>query len=53
MTYFIQRQKMFVNESNIFSLTKNFDLNTKLATLATKAELKAEHNKIVKLQIHD
>ena len=29
---------------------KNSDLNAKLATLATKIELKAEQDKIVKLQ---
>ena len=44
---------MFANESNIFSLIKNSDLNIKLATLATKAELKAKQNNIVKLQTHD
>ena len=29
------------------------NLNTKLATLATKAELKAEQDKIMKLQVFD
>ena len=31
------KQKEFVNKSNISNLVKNSDLNTKLATLATKA----------------
>ena len=53
VTYLIQRQKMFVNESSIFNLIKNSDLNEKLATLATKAELKAEQNKTRKLQTQD
>ena len=44
---------MFVNESSIFNLIKNSDLNKKLATLATKAELKAEQNKTGKLQTQD
>ena len=34
-------------------ITKYFDLNTKLAALAIKAELKAEQNKIVKLEAFD
>ena len=34
------KQKKMVNESNITDLVKNFDLNTKLVTLATKEELK-------------
>ena len=33
-------------------MQKNSDLNKKLATLNTKAELKAEQGKIVKLQTH-
>ena len=53
MTYLIQRKKKkLVNKSNVSDLVKNSDLNTKLATLGTKAELKAEQDKIVKLQIH-
>ena len=34
-------------------ITKYFDLNTKLAALAIKVELKAEQNKIVKLEAFD
>ena len=37
-----------VNESNL-----NDKIKEKIKTLATKAELKAEQNKIVKLQIYD
>ena len=47
------KQKEFVNKSNISNLVKDCDLNTKLATLATGAELKAEQDKILKLQMHD
>ena len=42
-----------VNKSNISSLSKNSDLNIKLEKLAAKAELKAEKDKILKLQTHD
>ena len=48
-----QRQKAFVNKSDFSTLIKNSVLNTKLATLATKAELKAEQDKTVKLQVFD
>ena len=47
------KQKELVNKSDISNLMKNFDLNIKLATLETKAELKAEQHKIVKLQTRD
>ena len=47
------KQKELVNKSHISNLVKNSDLNTNLSTLATKAELKAEQDKIVKLQTHD
>ena len=47
------KQRKLVNESNISSLVKDSDLNTKLGTLAAKVELKAEQDKIVKLQMHD
>ena len=47
------KQKELVNKSNISNLVKNPDLNAKLATLATKAELKAEQDKIVKLETID
>ena len=42
------KQKELLHKSNISNLVKNSDLNTKLATLATRAELKAEQDKIVK-----
>ena len=48
-----QRQKAFVNKSDFSNLIKNPVLNSKLATLATKAELKAEQDKTVKLQGFD
>ena len=48
-----QKQKAFVNKSDFSNLIKNSVLNTKLAILATKAELKAEQDKIVKLQAFD
>ena len=38
---------------NIYNLIKNFDFSTKLETLATKAELKAKQDTIVKLQVFD
>ena len=47
------KEKGLLNKSNISNLIKNFDLNKKLATSATKAELKAEQDKIVKMQTHD
>ena len=36
-----------------FNLIKIFDLNTRLAKLVTKAELKAEQDKIMKFQAID
>ena len=45
--------KVLIDKSNTFNLVKNSDLNTKLATLATKAYLKWEQDKIVKLQAFD
>ena len=36
------KQKELVNKYDISILVKNFDLNTRHATLATKGELKAE-----------
>ena len=47
------KEKGFIEKSNISNLIKNSDLNTKLATLATKAELQAKQNKIVQLQTPD
>ena len=36
------KQKVLLNKSDISNLTKKYDVNTKLAALATKAELKGE-----------
>ena len=47
------KQKELVKKSNINNLVKISDLNAKLTTLATKAELKAEQDKIVELQTDD
>ena len=55
MIYLRQRSnKKLVNQSNISNVAKNSNLSAKLATKhTTKAELKVEQDKIVKLQIHD
>ena len=45
--------KELVNISDISNLVKNSDLNTKLSPLATKAELKADRDKIGKLEAFD
>ena len=42
--------KNLVDKFAIFGLASNAELNLKVATLATKAELKAEKNKIEKLE---
>ena len=47
------KQKELVIKSDTSNLVNNANLNTKLTTLATKAELKAEQDKVVKLQTHD
>ena len=47
-----QKTKELVNKLNICNLAKNSDLHTKLATLATKAKLKAEQDKTVTLQTY-
>ena len=47
------KQKELVNISDVSNLIKNSNLYLKLETLATKAALKAEQGKIVKLQTHD
>ena len=47
------KQKELVNKSGISNIVKIFDSNTKLASLSTKAKLKKEEDKIVKLQRHD
>ena len=51
-TRFKDKTKRLVSESNISNLAKDSDLNTKLAKLSTKAELKAWQDKIIKLQTH-
>ena len=47
------KQKNLINKSDILILVKNSDLNTKFSSLATKAEVKAEQDEIVKLQVFD
>ena len=47
------KQKKLVKKSHISNLIKFFDFNTKLASWAAKAELKAEQEKIVKLETFD
>ena len=47
------KKSRLVDKYDICNLVKISDLNTKLARLATKAELKAEQDKIVKLQAFD
>ena len=47
------KQKELVNKSDISNLVKNSDLNTNIAPLTTKAELKKEQDKIVKHQVFD
>ena len=54
MKWLMQKsEKGLVDKSNISDLVKNSDLNTKLVTLATKAELKTKQEKILKLQAFD
>ena len=43
-------EKGLVDKSNFSNLVKKFDLNIKLATLTTKAELKEKYDKIMKFQ---
>ena len=45
--------KGLVSKTTTSNLVKTFDLNTKLARLATKTELKEEQDEIVKLQAFD
>ena len=47
------KQKELLNKSIISNLVKSSDLNTRFTTLAQKAELKAEQDKIVKLKAFD
>ena len=46
-------KKKLVHKSDISNLIGNSDLNTKLGIRATKAELTAEQDKIVKLEAFD
>ena len=47
------KNKELVNKSDISKFINNFDLDKNIETLATKADLKAEQDKIVKLQTYD
>ena len=47
------KEKELANKYALSNLVKNADLNTKLATVASKTELKAEQNKIVKHEAFD
>ena len=47
------KQKELVDKSPISGFINNDDLDKKVATLATKAELKAEQEKIAKLETYD
>ena len=47
------KEQELINKSYISNFIKNSEVNTKLETLAMKVELKAEEDKIVKLQTHD
>ena len=45
------KNKNLVDKSATAGFINNADLDKKVTTLATKAELKAEQNKILKLQV--
>ena len=47
------KQNELVNKSDTSNLVNNSGLTIKLATLATKAELKAQRDKIVMLEVFD
>ena len=47
------KQKELINKSDIFRFINASDLNKKIEILAKKAELKAEQDKIVKLETYD
>ena len=47
------RQKELVDKSAITKFPNNGDLNKKVATLAIKAELRAEQDKLINLQALD
>ena len=48
-----KKKKGLVNKSDISKFINYSDLDKKIETLATKAELKAEQHKIVKLQMYE
>ena len=47
------KEKELVKKSDISGFINNSDLDNKIATLATKAELKSEQDKIVKVRVFD
>ena len=47
------KEKELLNKSDISGFIDNSNLDKKIAALTTKAELKAEKDKIVKLQVFD
>ena len=47
------KEKQLVDKSDITGFINNSDLNKKVATLATNAELKKEQDKITKLKGFD
>ena len=47
------KQKRWVDKSAIAGFINNADLDKKVTTLATKGEIKAEQDKIIKLQAFD
>ena len=47
------KEKELLNKSDISGFIDNSNLDKKIAALTTKAELKAEKDKIVKLQAFD
>ena len=48
-----KKDKISVDKSDISNLVKSSGLNTKLGTLATEAESKAEQDEIVRRQVFD
>ena len=47
------KSKTLVDKSTISGFINNADLDKRVATLAMKAELNANHDKIIKLQVLD
>ena len=47
------KQKELVKKSDVSGFVNDFELNKKEETLATKAELKAQQDKIIKLETYD